>query len=171
MLIDLEFDSKFAAGRINPQFKLVSFDTKDGGLIVKYDIPTELNFGDFDGTFHVAERVEKGIYYGLFFESDVDFYTKWKITWSDWEWTRDASSYGLADNLKQILEHGKYFVDHPEPHFLSLMEVNNGDSFNLDKNGQYIGKEENIYGKWFDKKVTKLIHFHFHKLKLKDGEN
>jgi hypothetical protein len=84
---------------------------------------------------------------------------------------RLPSSYGIADNLRQILKYGRHFINSPEHYVLSVQIcVNNhisGDGFRWHKNGPYIGKIKPQCESFGDDKHEKVVMFDFIHLRKK----
>lgn len=173
MLIDLEWTKEYLK---NPEW-ITSFKTEKGDLDVAFVYPE--NNKEFQ--IKIAKRIHTGIYVAWNLWNDIEIYTKWEVEhpWTEtktiWDKLQKAegeealslrdmllktkTTYGNADNLKQIIQYGRTFIKSADPYVveLHLVDVENNDRY-LDKNGPYIGKKKNL---------NEVIHFNFHKLKNK----
>lgn len=196
MLIDLEWDLKYAEGRIRANY-IAEFDTTDGGLIITTSYPG----GDFpDGKrfrTRIADRVHRGVYWSYLLYREIPNYTKWEIEYP-WDaervlfnqmcdarddeqeherlrdlFRRTKTTYGCADNLQQIFRQGRQCIASPSPYVLQLSLVTQEYSggWRWHKNGPYIGRHKER-GEHLREtpEIDNIIQFEFHKLVPKNEE-
>lgn len=189
MLIDLEFSLESAESRINKEY-IKEFDTSDGGLKITADLP-EGKGETKEFTLVMAKREAKGIYWSHGLDNTIKDYCDWDVNHAGerlrviWKKLEDAkpedkepirkklneelevSDYGVADDLDQVLEYGKRFVDSDDPYVLSICGITQEHSggFRWHKNGVYIGKHKNRGEHLYETpEIDNIIVFEFLKL-------
>jgi hypothetical protein len=190
MLIDLQWDIKYAHGRMRTEF-FTEFNTQNGHLITTFEFPpSEAINGERVFRHCVAERIHQGVYWANNLYNDILNYTEWevehkwteshrliklmeqaKLKGNDGEWEKQRTLffrecnkkyYGTADNLKQVFKCGSVFIRSQNPYVLSIFTIDPKKT-DLDR---YFDKNGGYIGT--KKKVWEteepLIHFNFNKL-------
>lgn len=173
VLQDLEWTIRHAHMRERVEY-LKEFDTRGGNLIVTYEYPPKDEKSRIF-TRKVATRASKGIYWAWDLSNDIELYTNWSVehpfnethrlydaitkapTPEEAEVLRQSlwrmkTTYGDADSLKQIIHHGRAFVNSADPYVLQIRRVDRRDG------EPYIGVR---------KKSDQFVRFQFHRLMKK----
>jgi hypothetical protein len=143
------------------------------GTVFSLSVPIELTPYPPLSTIPCAIRIDRGVYLGCFgwginFHNLMSGFSAFKP-----EYSEDYESFGVADNLSQILEYGKKYIDHPTiMYVLSLAIITKegqGDGgWRWHKWGDYIGKKHPCREYLADEpEIEEVLVFSFHRVCLK----
>lgn len=118
-------------------------------------------------------RIEKGIYYGIGMENDVQMFgTSHEVIRSFAHYDdiqrilEEPAWYGIADDLDQIKEHFTPFIEDPDRmFFIQVMHYKKsemqGQGWRWHKEGTYIGNQEPMAEHFGDEpEIEEVWHFH-----------
>lgn len=182
MLENIQFDKKYFEDLMSSRskkIKLLDFSNTDGLYADIY-----LNIDNRESMMrHNAQKLQDGVILvqDFNFNHVIEMFSEWEEdvskSYSCVMYNENYySTYGVADNLQQVLDYGKCFIESNDKYFLVLVPVirlnqPKEGGWRWHKWGDYIGKYDRRCEYLYDEEGIEIVYvFHFYAIKKKSDE-
>lgn len=160
MLVDLKFDRKIYEECKGDHIEIIDFDTTNG---IRLHNKYTFRDGSTDEGVLEYRRLADGVYIG---ELNLNNLLELVTEYDEGDWSE--GEYGVADNLEQILAHGRSIVESPKEFILSITPMKKSEQpseggWRWHKWGEYIGTQTPTTEYLFDEPLVEEVWvFHFY---------